>query len=110
MKLFGHTLLAAGLALAVGCGSPAHADDGVSISDAGSLKWVVSGSRVYLRNLSDYDSSWQGCCYNYYIDITTDEGKAMFSALLTSYAAHLPIIIYVANKATTGAVTLLGRV
>ncbi len=41
---------------------------------------------VYLRNVSSFDFHALGCCYNYYIDLNTVEGKGIFSALLAAAA------------------------
>ena len=57
----------------------------VTINDASQLKYHMgpTGARVYLRNLNDFNSSVLGCCFNYWIDTSTDLGKAMWSTLLS---------------------------
>lgn len=88
----------------------ANADDGVNVPNAGEVKWVFDSGKAYLRNLEQFGGTgWLGCCYNYYIDLTTDNGRTMYSAFLTSYASRLPLSVYVANKANGGPVTFIGR-
>jgi hypothetical protein len=70
----------------------------LTVSDASQLKWSIYAGKVYFRNFNEIEASWQGCCYAYYIDLSTDEGKAMFSVFLTRNTAHLPISFWVADK------------
>jgi hypothetical protein len=61
----------------------ALADDGVTVADVTQLKWQSDPTgRIYIRNLNQWDSTFLGCCYNYYIDTTTADGKLKWSAIL----------------------------
>lgn len=68
---------------------PAHAGNiYVNVSDASQLSFQLdSTGRVYLRNINSFDSSALPCCYNYWIDTTTQEGKNTY-ALILSYSAQ----------------------
>ena len=70
----------------------------LAVDDASRLKWSISSGKVYFRNFNEIDATWQGCCYVYYIDLSTDEGKAMFSLFLTRHSARQPLNFWVANK------------
>jgi hypothetical protein len=59
----------------------------VHVSDASQLSFLLDASgRVYLRNINAFDSSALPCCFNYWIDTTTQEGKNTY-ALILSYSA-----------------------
>lgn len=47
-------------------GSAAHADDAVTIPDVNLLSWQIhSSGKVYLRNFSQFDSTFLECCFNH---------------------------------------------
>lgn len=106
--LLGLLLRTVSIASALTVAATACADDGVSIADARNITWQIAGDRVYVRNLSSFDSTFLPCCYNYYIDISSETGRAMFAAFLTSYSGGWRLTVYVSNKAISGPVTLLG--
>lgn len=59
----------------------------VAVSDASLLSFQLDATgRVYLRNINYFDSNALPCCYNYWIDTTTQEGKNTY-ALILSYSA-----------------------
>ena len=59
----------------------------LSIPDASQLSFLLSGDgRIYLRNINAFDSSALPCCFSYWIDTTTQEGKNTY-ALILSYSA-----------------------
>lgn len=60
-------------------------------------------------NLSQFDSSFLGCCYNFYIDTSTAAGRAMWSAVLVNTASEKRLTFYVSSKTTPGIVTFLGN-
>jgi hypothetical protein len=68
------------------------------VPDASQLEWSISYGKVYFRNFNTIDPTWQGCCYAYYIDLATDEGKAMFSVFLTRHTARQRLNFWVDNK------------
>jgi hypothetical protein len=86
---------------------PAFAEQ-INVPNTANLQYEISSSKFYIRNFSTYDASWLPCCYNYYIDLTTDQGRAMFSLVLTKMASAQPMSFYVVSKATGGAITSVG--
>jgi len=78
------------------------------LPDASKLTWQMQGSKVFLRNLNEFKSSFLPCCYNFYIDTTTPTGKAQWATLLTKITAGQPIYIGVDDPAQIGPVTYLG--
>jgi hypothetical protein len=74
------------------------------------LKWQMDPSgKVWLRNLNEFNPSFLGCCYNYYIDTTTTVGKSAWSAVLTKIASSGALILGVAQKEQVGPVTYFGN-
>lgn len=90
------------------CGSELPAADFLDIPNAAGIRYTIEGTKLNLRNLNAYDATWLGCCYNYYIDITTDAGKSMFSSLLSSILTGGRTLIGVNNKFLAGPVIVLG--
>lgn len=101
---------ASGLFLLAALAKPASATDWISITDASQIKYQYqpSSNRVYLRNLHTFDSSFLACCYNYWIDTSTDSGKTMFTIFLSKTAASQSIDIGVVSKTTASAVNYVG--
>lgn len=89
--------------------SMAMAGSQLIIADASAVKWAVHGDRVYFRNLDEFDQSWLGCCYNYYIELTTDSGRAMFSAFIAKQVSGQPVNLYLENKAVPGHILMVGN-
>lgn len=80
----------------------------IRIPDASLIKYAVSADgNVYLRNISDFDSTWLGCCQAYWIPLNTDSGKAMYSAMLSAAMTHTPIFLY--GPKTGGAIVQVGQ-
>lgn len=52
--------------------------DGVFLKNPSNLKFVIDSNRMYIRNLENFDATWLGYRYNYWIDISTDNGKAQY--------------------------------
>lgn len=79
---------------------PVAAQDQIlSIPDASQIAFVANpDGKVYLRNLQQFNPSWAGCCYNHWIDTTTDAGRTQFAIFLTAYYSQKPIMFY-ANPA-----------
>jgi len=88
----------------------ASADDVVTVTDMTQLRWQADASgKIYIRNLNQFDSTFLGCCYNYYIDTTTPDGKIKWSAVLTYMQAGGSLYFYVANKSQPSPVTFVGN-
>lgn len=87
----------------------AQASDFLHIDDASQIKWqITANNEVYLRNLSAFDSSYLGCCYNYWFDASTEAGKSFLSALLAKAAAGTSIDIGVVDKTIASQVNYVG--
>jgi hypothetical protein len=87
--------------------STAHAE-GLVVPDASVLQYSVQDGRVYFRNLNQVDSTWLACCSNYWIDLSTDNGRAQFSAFLSAKVSHQRIVFYVTSKAAPTVIGLVG--
>jgi hypothetical protein len=81
----------------------------VSVPDASLIKYQLGGNSVVLRNLNDFNANALGCCYNYYIDTTTQDGKNIFAAMLAAAAQGKPFIFGVPNGYAAGPVTQGGQ-
>lgn len=88
--------------------APAGASSGIVINDASTILYGVQDNKVYLRNLNTYDPSWLPCCYNYWIDLSTDGGKAMFSALLAHKLSGKRLSIWKTDPSTAGPIEIVG--
>ena len=78
-------------------------------TNAKDVKWAVQGASVYLRNLDSFDAEAPGCCYNVWIDLTNDGGRAMFAAFLARNAAGQRVMFYLANDLTyPGKIAMVG--
>ena len=75
------------------------ASDRFSISDASQVQFTVnpgtSPAYVFFRNLDSFGPGWLGCCGNYFIDVSTEGGKAQFSTFLAAYFSRQKIVFYV---------------
>ncbi len=78
----------------------AYCDAGyVYVSDMSKVDYqVVSGGKVYFRNLNSFDDSVTGCCYAFYLDTTTDFGKIAWSTILTKMTTQSDLYLYVSEK------------
>jgi len=89
------------------------------VSQAYAWVWVANVSqlqyqtnpdgRVYLRNLNQFNASAAGCCYNYYFDTNTAEGKAIFALFLAKAAQGAGLQIGVPNGFAPGVITNVGE-
>ena len=103
------SIAVAGLALLfAGLPSACQAVDFVLVPNASGLKWQLASNRVYFRNLNDFDGTFQGCCYSYWIDLTTDQGKAQWSVILTRMTTGGRLYFGVESKSVAGLVTYVG--
>jgi hypothetical protein len=66
-----------------------------AIADNASLvQFSIYGAKLYFRNLHAFNPEWAGCCYNYYIDLTTDDGKSMYAYFMLQYANRARIVLW----------------
>ena len=87
-----------------------RASDHLYIDDASQIRWLVNSSgRVYLRNLHTFDNTYLGCCYNYWINTSTEAGKIFFAVFLARVSAGQPIWISIPDKTVPNAVSNIGR-
>ena len=93
----------------LGAAGTAQASTFVGISDASQIYYQTTpDGKVYLRNLNTFSTQALGCCYNYYIDTTTPEGKALFPIFLSNVARGAPIILMIPDNQAPGAVSYGG--
>ena len=86
-----------------------HATDYLRIDDASQIRWLVDSSgKVYLRNLDVFDNTYLGCCYNYWIDTSTEGGKIFFSVFLARVSAGQRLWISLPDKTVPNAVSNIG--
>lgn len=76
----------------------AIASDYVLVPDMSQLQYQIFQNRVNIRNMSSFGSTWLGCCDKYYVDLTTNEGKAMWSTMLAKMMAKESLYIGVDDK------------
>jgi hypothetical protein len=63
--------------------------------DASLILFEVNASgRVNFRNLNEFNSLWAGCCTSFWMDISTDVGKAQYATFLTAYYSKRGIKFY----------------
>jgi hypothetical protein len=81
----------------------------VTVADASLVKYQVQASGVALRNLNDFNPSALGCCYNNFIDTTTQVGRHIFAAMMVAAAQGKPFIFGVPYGYAAGPVTQCGQ-
>ena len=62
-----------------------------------------------MRNMNTFDPNALGCCYNYWIDTTTAEGKNIFTMMLTAIALGQGMWIGLPSGYASGAVSYSGN-
>jgi hypothetical protein len=101
-----HVFLVSGVAFSL----EARADYWFKVNDASQIQYFVNSTpnstQIYLRNLNTFDSTVLGCCFNYWVDISTDLGKAIWATLLAKIQAQQPIWIYITSQTAAGPVTV----
>ncbi|HEY0924150.1 hypothetical protein [Rheinheimera pacifica] len=86
------------------------AEDWINVSDMSQLRWQMApNGTVYFRNLDQFNPEALACCYNYYIDTTTEAGKSAWSVILAKMATSGRLILGVANVKQAGPITYLGN-
>ncbi len=92
-----------------------YSADHVWINDPSSLKWQqYSDGKIYFRNLNEfpdgvYTNNFGGCCVKYWVDTTTDGGKALWSTILYHMASNKPFYISKSSAATDGHILNIGE-
>jgi len=82
----------------------------VTVGDLSLLKYQTApDGRVYVRNLNEFNGSALGCCYNYYVDTNTVEGKNIFALILFKAAQGKGLYLGVADQFAPGAITYVGE-
>lgn len=87
--------------LGVAANLPAHADYWLRVSDASQLQYLIGPTKIWFRNLSQFDNMVAGCCYNYFMDLTTPGGQAGWTTILAKIQSNSPIWIYIYGTPTT---------
>jgi len=81
----------------------------VSVPDASQLKFQLDASgRIYLRNINTFDSNALPCCYSYWIDTTTQEGKNTYALILSFSAQGRGFYFDISDYTTPQAITWAG--
>lgn len=62
--------------------------------DASQVQFSIYGGKLYFRNLHAFNPEWAGCCYNYFIDLTSDDGKSMYAYFMLQYANRGRIVLW----------------
>jgi hypothetical protein len=88
----------------------ASAEDFIYIHDMSQLKWQAHSEvpLVWFRNLHEFDASFLGCCYNYWMDISTPAGKAVWAVILMKMNNAQPFYLSVSNKNQPGSIQYVG--
>jgi hypothetical protein len=98
------------IAIAGLIGSSAYAANFVRITDASLLKYQTDPSgKIFLRNLNSFDTNALGCCYNYYIDTLTVEGKLIWTTILSLSAQGKGLWIRVPDNFAPGPISQSGE-
>lgn len=101
-------LVASGLLIGTAFSLQARADYWFRVADASQIQYLTDGgSRIYLRNLNSFDATVLGCCYNYWIDVSNDAGKAAWATVLTKIEAKEHIWLYLAGSSSQTVASLV---
>lgn len=88
----------------------AAAETWVWVPDLSLLKYqTYPDGKLYLRNLNEFNSNALGCCYNYYVDTTTIQGKNIFALILTKAAQGKGLYLGVPDGFAAGGVSYVGE-
>jgi len=87
----------------------AFAETWVLVPDMSQLKFqLFPGGLIYFRNLSDFSAAALGCCYNYWIDTTTQDGRNTWATMLSASAQHAPLYVGIPDGQAQGVVSYVG--
>lgn len=108
MNFYLKTLFVASLLF--GASYDTYSEDWAVITANKKLHWQITPEGIiYFRNLDHFNPQFLACCYNYSLNITTDNGKAIWSTILAKTAAKEDIILGVANQKVPGPITYVGQ-
>jgi hypothetical protein len=88
-----------------------RADYWIRVADATQIQFLTDGGmRIYLRNLNSFDASVLGCCFNYWIDLSSDAGKAAWATILSKMQGKEHIWLYLvgASSQTIASIVIVG--
>lgn len=88
--------------------APFQASSAAVTDDASLVVFSIYGAKLYFRNLNQFNPEWQGCCYNYYIDLTTDDGKAMYAFFMSQRALRGRLVLW-RGSAAPGPIEQMGN-
>jgi hypothetical protein len=77
-----------------------------TVPDASQIYYLSADDRVYLRNLTSFASGPVGGIATYWIDLSSQTGKALFAILLASAGRSSPMMLGAPDSG--GAVTIGG--
>ena len=105
------TLRTLSLAVLLVSSLPSHAVDTVVVGNAAQLSWFYDGSsgKVYFRNFDQFNASFLGCCFNFYIDTSTAVGRTLWASILLKMAGAQPVNLIVGAMNTAGPVLYAGN-
>ena len=87
----------------------AFAETWIYVPDMSQLKFqLFPGGLIYIRNLSDFSAAALGCCYNYWIDTTTQDGRNTWATMLSASAQHTPLYVGIPDGQAQGVVSYVG--
>jgi len=104
-------LAAMTFAILASTAAPAEATYWFKVNDASQIQYQIGPpDRIFLRNLSQFDGTVLGCCYNYWIDLSTAAGKAQWATLLAKMQAKESIWIFVMSQTQVGTIDSIGEI
>jgi hypothetical protein len=69
------------------------------VNDASLVQFTVNvaggPNYVFFRNFADFGSGWHGCCGDYFIDLSTEGGKAQYATFLSAYLSKQKVVFFV---------------
>ncbi len=86
----------------------ANATAWIYVPDVSQLQYQTTGNLVYFRNFNQFNASALGCCYNYWIDTTTTEGRNTFALIMAAAAQAKPMYFGVPDGYASGVLTESG--
>lgn len=92
------------------CAINARAVDFVYVPDASKLFWQMDASgRVWFRNFNQFNGSFLGCCYNFYLDTASPACKSEWATILLKMGGAQGLYFGVDSAAAVGPVVYIGN-
>lgn len=80
----------------------------VLVPDVSQISYqTAADGKIFLRNLYQFNSGALPCCYNYYFDTTTPEGKNIFALFMSASAQGKGLYLGVPDGYAAGLVTVV---